>query len=347
MVRDKITHVLFGRDVVQNATGIADIDQGEIIVIAAGTTSTGIAGGTLLTAANITALSDADGFYLVEGKLNSNISDIISPKLTKGSIAAHRGTSYAAPVEQVSYIGDNGAAGTINAIDNTEYSLSVAFVYDKDIYSKRSDSKTYHYTSGVGATATSIATGFVAEMMADADFAAQATATLEVGGGSAGIKIVGNALTTGNYDNPNQVIFNVAVDKGFTSATQVDEYGFLYLSGAAPVAGTSVAPTPGVGTAAQFKAMEANNIGFTTGQTNKRAFPVIAADPRINAVSGTYDVYVIDYTDTHESADNGLSATRTTAGQIIVANDISTIVNGSTAALEALFLQITGTVVNL
>ena len=123
----------------------------------------------------------------------------------------------------------------------------------------------------------------------------------------------------------------------------MNQFGYKYVGGAAGVVGQSVSPTPGVGTAEQFKAMERNNVGFTTGQTNHRKFPIVAADPRINAVSGTYDVYVIDYTDTHESADNGLSATRTTAGQIILANDISTVVNGTTAAIEALFDVIAGT----
>jgi hypothetical protein len=321
-----------------DATGIADVDQGEIIVIDKG--------GAILDGAAITALGNDEIFYIVEGKLNSNVSDIISPRLTKGSIAAHRGTSYAAPVEAVTFVGSNGVAGEVNVENSTEYTMNVSFIYDKDIYSKRHNSRTYSYVTSAAATQEEIADGLVAVMNSDANFASQAVAAKTNETTNFGISITGKALATGNYDNPVQVNFNVSLDKGFTSATRVDEKGFVYLSGAVPTAtgSTSVSPNPGVGTAAQFKAMEANNIGFTTGQTNKRAFPVIAADPRIESTV-SYDVYVIDYTDTHESADNGLSATRTTAGQIIVANDIAGTAN--TTALEVLFAAITGVAVNL
>lgn len=341
MVRDKITHVLFGRDVAQDATGIANVDQGEIIAIGKN--------GAILSAAAITNLGGDEPFYLVEGKLNSNVSDIISPRLTKNSIKAHRGTSYAAAVEQVSYIGDNGTTGDINAVNDTEYSLSVRFDWDKDIYQQRSDVKHYNYTSDASATSLEIANAFIALMNADAGFNTQAVAALEVGGGNNGIKITGLAQVGTNYDNPVQVHFTVALDKGFDSTVGVDELGYLYVGTAAGTTTNSESanPFPGVGTVAEFKAMERNNIGFTTGQTNHRKFPIVAADPRINATSGTYDVYVVDYVDEHISGDNGLSATRTAAAQIIIANDISTTVNGTTTALEALLLAITGTAVNL
>ena len=340
MVRDVITHVLFGRDVAQNATGIADVDQGEIIVI-------GKDGG-ILSAAAITNLGGNEPFYIVEGKLTANTSDIISPRLTKNSIKAHRGTSYAAAVQQITYIGDNGATGTINAVNSTEYSLSVAFNYDKDIYSKRHDVKHYNYTSDASATATEIATNFVTLMNADADFARQAVAAVETGGGDAGIKITGLALTGNDFDNPLLVSFTVALDEGFTTATRIDEKGYVYLNAATPTTtgATSVAATPGVGTTAYFAAMERNNIGFTTGRTNHRLFPVIKSNDRVSA-TGTYDVYVVDFSDTHESGEIGLGATRTTNAQIIIANDISTTSNTTTAAIEALLFAITGTVVNL
>ena len=340
MVRDKVTHLFLGADVAFNATGMANVDAGEIIVIDGG--------GSILNAAGITALGAKDPFYIVEGKRGNNVSHIISPKLTKNNIVNHRGTSYAAATQQVTYIGDNSNAGSINVLDSTEYSLSVSFEWDKDVYSERRDSKTYHYTSDASATDTEIATAFVNQMNADAGFSKQAVASVETGGGNVGIKIVGVAQAESDYDNPVIVSFSVALDKGFTTATQIDERGYIYVNGAAgtTTSAQSVAPYQGVGTSAIIKAVERNNDGFQNGVTNNRKFPVVKPDSRISA-TGTYDVYVIDYKDEHVSGEIGLGATRTTQGQIIVANDISTTVNGTTAALEALFAAITGVTVNL
>jgi hypothetical protein len=340
MVRDKVTHLLFGADVVYNATSMSNVDAGEIIVIDKG--------GNVLNAAAIANLGGDDIFYLVEGKSATNTSHIISPKLTKNNIVAHRGTSYAADVQQLTYIGDNGVTGTINAVNSTEYSLSISFEWDKDIYSHRRDVKHYNYTSDASATATEIATAFVALMNADKDFAKQAVASVETGGGNAGIKILGKAQAVSSYDNPSIVSFTVALDLGFTTATRIDEKGFVYLNGAAATAtgATSKAPQIGVGTYAIMKAMEQANIGFTTGQTNHRKFPIIEADSRVST-TGTYDVYVLDFKDTHLNGEIGIDATRTTQGQIIIANNIATTTNGTTAAIEALLFAISGVAVNL
>jgi len=119
MVGDRVTHLLFGEDVAQNATGIANVDAGEIIVIGVG--------GAILDGTAITALTNEDPFYIVQGKKAGNLSHVISPRLTKGSILAHRGTSYGADAQQLTYVGDNGVTGDINAVNNTEYSMSVSF----------------------------------------------------------------------------------------------------------------------------------------------------------------------------------------------------------------------------
>lgn len=340
MVRDKVTHLMFGADVAQNATGMTNVDAGEIIVIGVG--------GAILNAAAITALGGDDIFYIVQGKTASNLSHIISPKLTKNGIVAHRGTSYAADVQQVTFIGDNGVTGNINAVNDTEYSLSVSFEWDKSLYSHRRDVKHYSYTSDATATSLEIATALVGLMNADVNFSKQAVATVEVGGGNAGIKIVGVAQAVSDYDNPSIVSFTVALDQGFDSSARVDEKGYVYLNSAPGTAtGTlSLAPQVGVGTYANMKAMEQNNLGFSTGRTNFRKFPIVKEVEQIEA-TGTYDVYVIDFKDTHSSSDIGMDAKRTTNAQIIVANNITTTVNGSTAALEALFLVITGVTVSL
>lgn len=342
MVRDNVTHLFFGADVAQDATGMADIDAGEIIAIGVG--------GAKLSAAAISGLDDNEPFYLVEGKRGSNASHIISPRLTKGSIKAHRGTSYAAAIEQVSYIGavDGSSTETINSPSvETEYSVAVSFVWDKDIYSKRHNVKHYNYTAAASASADTIATNLVAIMNADADFAAQATAAKVTGSGAArGISITGKAQAGSDFDNPSQVIFKIALEKGFDSTVQVDEFTYTFVDGVKASGGTSVSPTPGVGTSAIMKAFERNNDGFQNGVTNNTKFPVVGPEARVSS-TGTYDVYVIDFVDTHENANVGIGETRSAAQQIVIANDISTTVNSTTATLEALLFAISGVAVNL
>ena len=341
MVRDTVTHLLIGEDVVQNATGIADVDAGEIIVINAN-------GGAILNAAAITALGDNDPFYIVQGKKAGNDAHVISPRLTKGSIVAHRGTSYAAAVQQVTFVGSDGVAGDITPVSSTEYIMSVSFEQDKSIYSERKDVKTYAYTSDATATSLEIATALAALMNADASFASQAVAAVTTQATNSGISITGIAQSTSELYNPELVSFTVALGAGFDASTRLDERGYVYLNNATPTTtgSTSVSPTPGVGTYAKVQALEQGTLGYTTGRSNFRKFPIVKESASVSA-SGTYDVYVIDYSDTHSNSEIGVDAKRTTQGQIIVANNIATTVNGSTAAIEALFLVITGTTVSL
>tara|TARA_R110000765_G_scaffold93781_3_gene176758 strand:- start:8661 stop:9683 length:1023 start_codon:yes stop_codon:yes gene_type:complete len=340
MVRDVITHLLFAEDVVQNATGLANIDAGEILFIDAG--------GNPLDATALGNLADDALFYIVEGKKGTALSHIISPRLTKASLTAHRGSSYAAEVQQVSYIGDNGTTGDINVLNNTEYSLIVSFGYDKDIYSQRRNVRRYHYTSDATATSAEITAAFVALMNADKDFARQAVAVVETGGGANGIKVTGKDLVDNKIDNPRLVSFTLSLDEGFDATVGIDENTILYVNGAsgALASGASVSPKPGIGDYQRLQAMERNGLGFTAGQTNLRKFPVVGPDARVDT-AGTYDMYVLDYYNEHENGEIGLGATRKVHAQIIIANNIATTVNGTTAALEAKLLAATGVAVNL
>ena len=94
MERDVVTLLLFAEDVAQDATGLGDIDAGEILFIGVG--------GTPLNAAAITALNDNDPFWIDEGKKGNNNQHIISPRLTNADITEHSGTSYAAAVQEIS-----------------------------------------------------------------------------------------------------------------------------------------------------------------------------------------------------------------------------------------------------
>jgi len=336
MVRDVITHLLFAEDVAQDATSLADLDAGEILFIDKG--------GNPLNAAGLTALGDDDIFFIVEGKKGANLNHIISPRLTKSSIVAHRGTSFAAPVEQVSILG--GAGGAINVVNNTEYVVNVSFDYDKDIYSERRDVRRFNYTSDGTASSAEIVAALVNLMNSDREFSRQAVAASI--DGDTGISITGKALPGTNFDNPVQVKFNITLEEGFDTSVACDEFTSLFVNGTkgAPGSGSSISPTPGSGTYAKMKALERNGLGYTSGQTNQRAFPVVGPEARVSA-TGTYDVYVIDFFNEHESGDIGKDSRRKSYGQILIANNIATTVNGTTAALEAIFLAATGTAVNL
>ena len=187
-------------------------------------------------------------------------------------------------------------------------------------------------TADANATAVEIITGLAAAMNLDKDFARQALATVN----GTTLEILGKVLTTSKFNNPLQVSFTVALDLGFDATTTLVEFG----------TGASIAPTPGVGTSAKLAALEINGLGYTAGQTNFKAFPVVGPDARVSA-AGTYDVYVIDFVNEHENGEIGLGATRKAAAQIIIANNIATTANGSTAALEAELLAATGVAVNL
>jgi hypothetical protein len=340
--RDNVTHVVFGRDVAYNATGIADVDYGELIAIKA-------EGGAILSAAALGAQDDDVPFHFVVGKGNSNLKHWISPRLTKRSITAHRGKSYAAATQQVSYIGDNGSSGDINAANSTEYILNVKFYYDKDISGRRPIVRQYSYTSDASATAAEIQNNFVTLMNADAEFARQATAAAETGGGNNGISITGKALTDINLAIDEDVIvkFKITLEAGFDSTVGVDEFGYLYVNGAAPTTtgSTSVSPDPGVGTYNIMRAMERDAKQVTTGRSNLRKFPIVQTNDLVSS-TGTYDVYVIDFYNEHQIS--AISPdTRRSRQSIVIANDISTTTNSTTLHMEALLYAATGITVNL
>jgi len=329
MVRDVVTHLLIGEDVAQDATSLANLDAGEILFIDKG--------GNPLDKSALTELAPNEPFYIAEGKKGTATKHIVSPRLTKASITAYRGSSYAAEVQQVSYIGDNGnTTGDINVLNNTEYALTISFGYDKDIYSQRRNIRRFNYTSSAAETVTGIVNAFVTMMNKDKDFARQAVAEVETGGGGKGIKITGKNLPDSNTEKPLLVSFEITLELGFDATVLLDEFGY----------DQSVAPKPGVGDFDSIKALERNGLGFTVGQTNLRKFPIVGPDSRVSP-TGTYDMYVIDYFNEHKSGEIGLGATRKAYGQIIIANNIATTVNSTTGELESRIEAASGITVNL
>jgi len=280
-----------------DAASVSVLDDGEIAVVKQD--------GSILTAGD--TISDSEFIYIVQGTADA---PKFSAKIKGASVKKYTGSAAATAVEQISFIGSNGTVGGMEGgtpLDNQEYSLHLVIKgLDKDLYSKRQLRKSFHYTTDGGATEEELVDGLLASLAADSMIqlagSTKTGAVIEVSKvGTAGIKLEGLAVAKGAYDEEEQVIFEIALDKGFTIATQVDELGYIYVDGAAPTTtdAASSAPTRGNGTYNHVSDLEEFAQGFN-GITNKTGFP-IPAYPKY-AVAGTeYDLFVIEHDSVHAS----------------------------------------------
>jgi hypothetical protein len=282
-----------------DATSPANLEEGEIMVI--GADGNALAG----------ALSTSEYIQIVQGTADG---PKFSDKIFGANVKAFKGSSYAAAVEQETFIGSNGVTGDIEGGDSgvavgEEFSLHVVIKgFDKDLYSKRQLRKSFSHTASAG-TEEELRDGLFAAIVGDDAFqdnvTAKAGALIEIekttAGGNFGIKFTALAQTASSLDEGEQVVFEVVLDKGFTSATRLDELGYVYLNGAAPTAtgATSVVPVKGTGTYQAVKDLEEFAQGFQ-GITNKVGFPV-ADYPKYAEAAANYDVVVIEHDHVHAS----------------------------------------------
>jgi hypothetical protein len=289
---DYIYRLLIAKaSVTPDATGLSDIAEGELLVVD-NTFTPLTSGDTVVSAPEI---------YVVQGGATGQ-GHKMSHKISGANITAFKGQSYAAAAEQVSYIGYNTAAGALNAANSTEYSIHIIFKHDKGLWSKRPAKRTYHYTSDGTATQQEIAQAFVNLMNNDKEFARQAIAATVNSGADYGIRVTGRAMTKQYIDDFEQVNFELAIDKGFSDSVPVDQYGYVEINGVKSTSNTaSVSPSPGVGTFALVEDMERDQLGFN-GVTNLIHFPV-PNYPKYAVPGATYDMYVIEHFDRHETKD--------------------------------------------
>lgn len=284
--------VAIGRNVTFDATSIATLDNGEIAIVKPDM--------TLMTAGE--TITDAEYFYIAQGRTTGGPR--LSPKIQGRGVTKWEGQSYTAATEQVSYIGYNTGGQSINVENEAEYIVRVVFHQDKDLWSERQLRRNYSYTSDATATQAEIATELVALMNADTEFSTYATAAVTTDGvANRGISITAVAQTVDDLDFlHDQVTFSVRTDGAFTSATGIDEYGYLYVNGAAgtTTGANSVVPTKGVGTYAHLSKLENWAKGFEGG-TNRVGFPIPTV-PSYAVDGTTYDLYSIEFFDRHESA---------------------------------------------
>jgi hypothetical protein len=291
-MNDYIYRLLIAKaGITPNATGLADLEDGELLVVDGNF--------AVVTAAD--TVDDAPGLYIVQGT-PTGTPPKMSTRIQGRNITKFKGASYAAAAQQVSYIGYNTTAGAINAANSTAYSLTIVFKHNKELWSKRPALRTYSYTSTASATQAEIATALVALMNADAEFARQAVAAVTSTGSDRGIRITGLAQTKNYIDDYQIVNFELSINLGFDGTVGVDQYGYIETNGSKTTTNsTSVKPDPGVGTAALIEDLERRAQGFS-GVTNLIKFPV-PNYPIYTVAGGTYDLYVIEHFDRHESKD--------------------------------------------
>lgn len=312
--------VFVSKDVVVNATGLADLDNGELAVLKSD--------GTLLAAGE--TIADSEWIYIAQGTATAG-QPILSQRIKGASVTNWSGAAYSAKVEQVSYIGWNGTTGAISAagIDTGDVlKVRINFPFDKELRSLRTWARYFEYTAvadNVGETAVD---NLVAQINADPVCKDYLTAAKVSSGTDHGIRLTAKALTHTAHDNLDQVTFEVFIDGDFETTTYVDQFGYIEAAGGKTTTNkASVSPYRGVGTYNVLLDLERFALGFW-GHTNRTLFPVNTPDTY--AVSGeTYHFYMIEWTD--EMQANDLSINKN-LHQLIVA-----VPNGAANSNDVLF----------
>ena len=286
MARQENYKILIGTNIARTAAlTVATLANGEVAVVKDDMTI--MAGGD--------TISDSDYCYVVQG---TAAAPKFSAKIQGLQVTKWEGQQYAAAVQQVSFVGYDTvlAAGSINVVNSTSYTLSLIFYYDKVIGSERQLVRRFEYTSDSTATQAEIATALVALINADPVAASLVTAAVVVAGLNNGIQLTGIAQTYAVIDGYEQVTWKVAMDGGFNDG------------GTTTLATNSTFPGYGTGTYAHVSDMERAALGYN-GITNLMQFPV-PSYPVYAVSTGTYDMYTIMHSDRHATANlnkDGLS----------------------------------------
>jgi hypothetical protein len=77
-----------------------------------------------------------------------------SARIDGANVMAYKGLTYAAPQEQIHYIGYNGSSGAIDASGTKDYVLRLIFKHDKAHWSEQSNTRIYRYPNPLAATYT-------------------------------------------------------------------------------------------------------------------------------------------------------------------------------------------------
>jgi len=324
MSHDRTLKVLVSNRVAaQTGTTPANLAEGEFLLLKRD--------GTALGAAE--TISDSDVITPVMG---TNV--LGSPKfgqpLQGANVRKYQGIAPAAAVEQVTYIGENGTSGDITPLASALlFSMHINFTHDKGLFSERQYRRSFSKTYTATPTGATLETDFVALINADQVCATLLTAAAMAG--DAGISLTGKKVTFNPLDGYEQVSFEVSLDEGFdTLASQVDEFGYLY-NVANPNGTTTGAasngPSQGAGTYELIATLENDAVGYD-GALNRTGFPIPV--PYTAAKAGaSYNVYVIEFDDVHESA--SLDRAIASPSTLLIAVEESATANYPAEYLEA------------
>lgn len=268
------------------------VGTGEIIPV--GMDNVLLAGGTLPSA--------APSFRLVQGTVDG---PRMTHEIRAKEVVGWSGKSYAARVEQRSFIGYNGVAtNTISASNDSTYVLRILFTFDDTIWAQHQDLYTFYYTTDSSATASEIATEFARQINDLTGYVAKwVTATVTNSGADYGIRIDAKSMAqyfSAEIEDYDMVTFKLVLGTSDSTVntspwgtTPVDEYGVTTGTGATQ----SLVPSRGHGEWQEMARIEFRAASLR-GQTNYVSHPVIST-PRYVVSGATYDIYtlVFDYTE--------------------------------------------------
>ncbi len=188
-------------------------------------------------------------------------------------------------VEQTSFVGYNGAAGSVDAQPFTDYKLTIIFKHDKEMFSEQLLKRTYYYSTGAVAGQEEIVDAFIAAIDAE-EFYGVATTKLSAGP-NFGIQLDGQPL---DFELPtfewNVMMFETLLSKGFGATTLTE--------GVAP----AVTADKGSGKGEQISEMEYFTNGFD-GAINRVYFPADKGT-KDALVASDYDLIAIESYDVSE-----------------------------------------------
>ena len=232
-------------------------------------------------------IANSDYCYIVQG---TAAAPKFSAKIQGLNVSKWSGQSYAAAVQQQSFVGYNAVtvAGSINVVNATSYTLSIIFYYDKVIGSERQLVRRFEYTSDSTATQAEVATALVALITADPVASSLLTAAVVVAGVNNGIHLTALPQAYAVIDGYEQVTWKLAMDGGFNDG------------GVTTLAVNQVFPGYGTGTYAHVSDMERAALGYN-GITNLMQFPV-PSYPVYAVTTALYDMYTIMHSDRHATS---------------------------------------------
>jgi hypothetical protein len=243
--------------------------------------------------------------YIVEKRPDGTNSKW-SQKIQGRQITKYYVQEGTAATEQISFVGNVGSGtGDLSpVIDDSDYTISIIFTNDKVQGSERQLVRRMTINSGTSATKTTIQTALVTEINADPIAKKFVTAAATSTGAYRGISLTGVVISSkaaGTYSKVTgyeQVRFQAAAGGAFTTATQIDEMGFIGTG-----AGTSTAPLSGINTAELVSDAEYAAV-YAEGISNFTKFPTPSYAITSDQITGAkiYNSFVLEFGDRHASA---------------------------------------------